>query len=277
MSRNSPALRLAFSYCAHAQVGLDLAGRAARRRDDVLGVLGEQLLVHAGLVVVALEAGQRAELEQPVHALGARREHRHVGVGAAARDVVLAAVAPAHPGLVEPAAGGDVGLGADDRLDAVRRRLLPEVVGAEHVAVVGHRQRRHAELGGAGEQLVEARRAVEHGVLGVHVQVHERVLLDPRLGRLLPSSALSGDSVGPRGRRAVLVPGRLCHGPRTERRTTHRTDRASHRRARRTSRHRRRPAADAAQRPRCAGLRPFSEQAERRAGRGVCMHASPRR
>ena len=41
--------------------------------------------------------------------------------------------------------------------------------------MVGHRDRRHAELAGAREQAVEQRRPVEHGVLGVHVQVHEVV------------------------------------------------------------------------------------------------------
>ena len=51
--------------------------------------------------------------------------------------------------------------------------LRVEVVGAEHVAVVGHRDRGHAELGGAREQVVEPGRAVEHGVLGVHVEVDE--------------------------------------------------------------------------------------------------------
>ena len=58
-----------------------------------------------------------------------------------------AAVAPAHAGaLAARRAGRDVGLGADDRLDAGRGRLLPEVVGAEVVAVVGDRDRRHPLL-----------------------------------------------------------------------------------------------------------------------------------
>ena len=65
-------------------------------------------------------------------------EQRHVRVRARARDVVVAAVAPAHAGLVGAVrARRDVRLGADDRLDAGVGRLLPEVVGAEDVAVVG--------------------------------------------------------------------------------------------------------------------------------------------
>ena len=57
--------------------------------------------------------------------------------------------------------------------------LAVEVVGAVQVAVVGHRDGRHAELAGAGEQPVEQRGPVEHGVLGVHVQVHEVVSGQP--------------------------------------------------------------------------------------------------
>ena len=49
---------------------------------------------------------------------------------------------------VEPAADRDVvGLHADDRLDPGGAGLLPEVVRPEDVAVVGHRQRRHAPAG----------------------------------------------------------------------------------------------------------------------------------
>ena len=98
-----------------------------------------------------------------------------MGEGPATGDVVLAAFTPSDPRAVEPAgAGRDVGLHADDRLDPCRLALGHEVIGAEHVAVVRHRQRRHAHLGGLGEQVVHPRGAVEHGVLAVHMQVHER-------------------------------------------------------------------------------------------------------
>jgi hypothetical protein len=60
-----------------------------------------------------------------------------------------------------------------------RRGLLPEVVRPEDVAVVGHRQRRHPCRRRLGEQVLEPGRAVEHRVLGVDVQVHERVASGP--------------------------------------------------------------------------------------------------
>ena len=166
---------------AQAQAGLDRAAGAAGADDEALAVLGEDLLVHPGLEVVPLEARARRQPEEVVHALGALGPHRHVGVGPAAGDVVAAllgevALAPPHPAaLAALGAGGDVGLDADDRLHAVLARLGVEVVGAVEVAVVGHRDGRHAELAGAAEQAVEQRRPVEHGVLGVDVQVHEAV------------------------------------------------------------------------------------------------------
>ena len=166
---------------AQAQPRLDRAAGAAGADDEALAVLGEDLLVHAGLEVVALEARAGGEPEQVVHALGALGPHRHVGVGAAAGDVVAAllgqvSLPPPDPAaLAALGAGGDVGLDADDRLDAVLLGLAVEVVGAVQVAVVGHRDGRHAEVAGAGEQPVEQRGPVEHGVLGVHVQVHEAV------------------------------------------------------------------------------------------------------
>ena len=82
----------------------------------------EQLAVGSRLVEEAprSEAPVR-EPEQVVHALGGLAEQRHVGVGAAAGDVVVAAVVPAHPlALVARGVGREVGLHADDRLDPAR-------------------------------------------------------------------------------------------------------------------------------------------------------------
>ena len=66
-----------------------------------------------------------------------------------------------------------VTLESDDRIDAVLLAGLVEVVGAVEVAVIGHREGCHAEIDGLAEEIIEAGSAVEHGVLGVHVQVDE--------------------------------------------------------------------------------------------------------
>ena len=106
---------------------------------------GEQLAVDARLLEEAVAPGAGGEPEQVVHALGGLREQRHVGVGAAAGDVVGAAVVEVDALALEAGdVGGEVGLDADDRLDPGRLGLRVELVGAEHVAVVGHRDRGHA-------------------------------------------------------------------------------------------------------------------------------------
>jgi hypothetical protein len=111
-----------------------------------------------------------------VHALGGLREKGHVGVGTAGGHVGGTAVVEVDALAVEAGdVRGEVGLDADDRLDADGLGLLVELVGAEEVAVVGHRHRGHAQLRGPFGQRAEPGGAVEHGVLGVHVEVDERV------------------------------------------------------------------------------------------------------
>ena len=58
---------------AETQTGLHLARRAAGRGDQALAVFLQQLAVHAGLEVVALDARPRREPEEVVHALGRLR------------------------------------------------------------------------------------------------------------------------------------------------------------------------------------------------------------
>ena len=165
---------------AQPQVGLDLPRRAAGRGDEPLAVGVEQLAVHPRLEVVALERGERAHPEQVVQPGGALGPHRHVGERAAARDVVAVRrglrVAPADPlALAAVGLGRGVRLEPHDRLDARALGRLVELVGAEQVAVVGHRDGRHALLLAPGEEVGDPGGTVEHGVLGVHVQVHEAV------------------------------------------------------------------------------------------------------
>ncbi len=188
--------------------GRHLAAGAAGGGDDPLRVPGEQFAVHPGLAEVTLQGGQRGEPEQVVHTLGGLGEQRHVRVGARARHVVVAlrGGAPANRLLVPAVLGRDVRLDADDRLDAGRPRLRPEVVGAVDVAVVGDGDGRHARALALGEQVLQPRRAVQHRVLGVHVQVREGpVPLAARRGcrhEILPPSGMRHHA--PAGR---------CEGP----------------------------------------------------------------
>lgn len=164
---------------ADPQFGLHLAADAPGGADQPTRVGREQLSVDPRLEVVPLQRGERAHPEEVVHAAGGAGQHGHVRVGPTATDIVLVGwvVPEPHPGLVGAVgARGDVCLDTDDRGDAPLAGLGPELVGPEDVAVVGRRDGRHTHRHGRVEQLVDARGTVEHGVLGVHVQVRETAL-----------------------------------------------------------------------------------------------------
>ena len=93
-----------FVVLPQAQPGLDLARGATGRRDQALGIAVEQVAVGPRLVEEALEARPGREAEQVVHALGRLGPHRHVGVGAAARDVVAALLGHVALAPLDPAA-----------------------------------------------------------------------------------------------------------------------------------------------------------------------------
>src|SRR5262249_2945401 len=67
----------------------------------------------------------------------------------------------------------DIQLAADDRLHARRFRGIHEMHGAEYVAVIGHRDRRHAEFLHPVHKLLDVASAVEHRVVGMQVQMDE--------------------------------------------------------------------------------------------------------
>ena len=71
--------------------------------------------------------------------------------------------------LREPGAAREVELAAEDRLDPLLVALLVEVDQAVQRTVVGDRERRHAELDGLGDELLDAGRAVEHRIFRVDV------------------------------------------------------------------------------------------------------------
>ena len=166
---------------ADLQPAVDLARRAAGGRDDPRAVPLEEVTVEARvLAVLALQAGQRGDPEQVVQALVVLGQQGHMRVvdlalGGALVPDVLADVSPERERrTVEARADRDVvPLHADDRLHSGGRAGLPELVGAEQVAMVGDRQRRHLHAGGLGEELLDPGGPVEHRVLGVGVQVHE--------------------------------------------------------------------------------------------------------
>src|SRR3712207_6578102 len=105
---------------AGPQPHVHLARRAAGGGDEALAVALEQVAVEARLAVLPLEAGQRGDAEQVVHALRRAGEQRHVGVGrlapvgAAVTLLVDQVVTEVEGRTVEAGPGCVVALHADD-------------------------------------------------------------------------------------------------------------------------------------------------------------------
>ena len=136
------------------------AGHAGGERDDPLVVRAEQLLVHPRVVVEPLgERLGRQVAQVPVAEVVHRQQH----------EVVTDSLRLVGPALL----ARDVGLEADDRLDAVLLRLFVEVDDAEHVAVVGDGHRLHAGVGAGLHEIRQADRAVEEAVERVQVEMGE--------------------------------------------------------------------------------------------------------
>ena len=121
---------------------------------------GQQFLVDARLVIVALQVGGGDQLDQiPVAGLILRQQHQVVvGVPPARARLLLQAAARRH-----------VNLAADDRLDALLPRRAVKIDRPIHHPVVGDRQR--AELQGMRlvHQPVQPARPVEQRILGVQM------------------------------------------------------------------------------------------------------------
>ncbi len=134
-------------------------GEAARERDDAVGVLLEQRVVDARLVVVALEVAERAELDQVVVARGRLGQQREVVPVALRRVLARAAVVD------------EVDLAAEQRLDPRLAGDAVELDRAGHRAVIGDPDRGHAELHRTLDELRDTAGAVQDRILGMDVQM----------------------------------------------------------------------------------------------------------
>jgi len=196
---------------AQAQSGLNLRRRAAGGTDEAGSVAGEQLSVDArGLAPLTFQGGEGVHAHEVVQPLVVARQQGHVSVGAAGGDVVapLGLLAPEDTGLVEAGgARGHVGLHPDDRLDTDGLGGRVELVGTEHVAVVGDRQGGLAQALGLGHVVLDLSGAVQHRVVGVDVEVDE-VVLGGR--NFLTAHLRHGPILGPCGPSSMGGGQRLC-------------------------------------------------------------------
>ena len=141
-----------------------LGARAAREDDQAVGMLLQQIVVYARLVVEALQVCSGGQLHQVPVALIVLCEDREV-------VVVLALAAR---GAVRPLPVRNVQLAPDDRLDARFLASGVEVHHPVHRAVVGEAEGRHAQFFGTAHHRRYPAQAVEQAVLRVDVKMSER-------------------------------------------------------------------------------------------------------
>ena len=140
----------------------DLAAETRGETDQSLRVLGKEVVIDARLVVVAIQVRTGDQAAQVLVAGPIARQQD---------QVVRLLVRP--PLAVRHRPPGDVGLHADDRLDARRLARLVEGDGPVQRAVIGHRQRFEAEILGLRDELSYPTKTVKEAELRVDVEVNE--------------------------------------------------------------------------------------------------------
>ena len=136
----------------------DLSRHAARGADQPFRVLGQKLVVNARVIVKAIQLGSAGQAQQVLIAgliLGQQQQ--------VAGLFIFLGVALFHR------AGGQVGLDADDRLDACRGGGVVKLEHPEHGAVVGQAQGGHAHLLGALDQLLDVAEPIQERIFRVTV------------------------------------------------------------------------------------------------------------
>ena len=135
--------------------------QAGAQRDQPAVEFPEQLFVDARLIVESFHVTEGNQLAEIAIALVVHCQKNQMIV------VFLGSLVDAL--LFEAAGRRDVDLAADDRFDAVAHRFAIKLDGAEHVAMIGHGNRRLFERLDALEQLVDFIGAVQEAVFGMAV------------------------------------------------------------------------------------------------------------
>ena len=182
-----PGARLRRLVIPLPQIQGDFARQAGGERDQPVLVPLQHFAVDARPAVIALEEADGRERDEVAVAgavAGEQHEVRVVGGGAAQPLAPLAAPE------------GEVRLEPEDRPYLAGLRLGVELPGAVEVAVIGDRQRVHAERLDVVQQIGNAVGAVEEGVFAVRVEVYER-----HLDYRAPARRSSSSSTRSRGSR----------------------------------------------------------------------------
>ena len=192
----------------------DLAAETARGGDEPLAVVGENLPVDPGLVVVALEERPAGYLDQVPIAGGILGQEGQV-------VVELAPALGLTAGVVESAtAGGSfaarlvrhVRLGAQHRLDSLLPALPVEVDDPVHVAVIGDADRRLAVRDRSRHDVLDPGRSVQQRILGVDVEVAEGIGHGTRgpTQRYVPGRASTPGGAWPEVNSPRRIPSNCC-------------------------------------------------------------------
>src|SRR5262249_38796036 len=148
---------------AFEQRAAEFAGDAAAEADDAFVKFFEQGPVDAGFEIEAFQIGFGSHFDEVAKAGAILGQERKV-VAVFFERAALAFV---------PAFGGDIGLVAENWIDAGFLGGLIELERAVEVAVIGDRQGVHAERFGAADEFIDRTGAVEEAVVTVAMQVNE--------------------------------------------------------------------------------------------------------
>ena len=148
----------------------ELALQAGGQRDEPRRALAKELLVHTRPVVVAVEVRGGHQRDQVLIADEVLREEHEVEGLAVSFDPRIA---------VEAALSRDVGLDANDWLDAGVAAERVEVDRAVEGAVIGQGERGHAERFRPCDQIGKTRQPVKQAVFAMRVEVDELLGDDP--------------------------------------------------------------------------------------------------
>jgi hypothetical protein len=146
------------------QVRGQLARHAGRRNDQSFAVLFQQFAIDPRPGVEAFRVPERGELDEVAitRSVGGEEDKVEIRFDVGSRPSALATVSRGH-----------VGLHPDDRAEAGLPGLILELPRRVKIPVVSNRQRRLFELEGASDQVTDAVRPIQEGVLAVAVQVDE--------------------------------------------------------------------------------------------------------
>ncbi len=140
----------------------DFAREAAGHRDQAFLVRGQDFLVNARLVIIALQMRGGGKLDEVFVA----------GLVLGQQAEMMINVASAAAGfLFQPAARRDINLAADNGLDALFARRLVKINDAVHRAMVGDGERGEFQFLRLVHQPVQTAGAIEQRILGVQMQM----------------------------------------------------------------------------------------------------------